>query len=211
MADVLEMLPWDIAALNEVDNGLPRSGFVKQASWLGRHLGCHAIFGPAYGLYGNALLCRRPPGHIENQRLPGGGEPRGCLHASFGTDDGLLHVYVTHLGLRHSWREIQAHLIAEWMSRHAIESTVLLGDFNTVSGAPELRPFQRGGLRDILEILGVAASTYRDKRIDLIWAGESLTPVDAGVLQSPVSDHAPIYAVLNLSAITPSNRPPRRA
>lgn len=208
VADVLELLQWDILALNEVDNGLSRSGFVKQASWLGRRFGCHAFFGPAaHGSYGNALLSHRPPERIENLRLPGGGEPRGCLRTSFELNGISLHVYVTHLGLRRSWRQIQADQIAEWMGRYALESTVLLGDFNADSEASELRPLRAGGLRDVSGTLGVAGTTYRDKRIDQIWAGQSLTPLDAGVLQTSVSDHAPIYAVLNLRAITPSFLP----
>ena len=90
-AAVINALQPDLVALQEVDNGVERTGGVDQAQRLGQLTGMHAAFGDFMeyqgGHYGMAILSRYPIVESENHRLPDGAEPRSALAARVKVDD----------------------------------------------------------------------------------------------------------------------------
>lgn len=200
VAAVLGALDPDIIGLNEVERDSPRSSFVDQATMLGQMLGRFAVFGPALNdRYGNALLLATRPGATAVTPLPGGGERRSCLSSE--TDCGLsvspgLQVFVTHLGLRQSWRVEQVQALAGLIASVPGRNQLLLGDLNTRPGAGELLPFVGSALTDVLALYAGEdeAPTFQDVRIDYIWASPGLRPLGAEVIDTDASDHRPIVA-----------------
>ncbi|MCK9910494.1 endonuclease/exonuclease/phosphatase family protein, partial [Microbacteriaceae bacterium K1510] len=86
MANEIKQLHADIIALQEVDNGLPRSRFVNQAKAIAQQIGMNYVYSPAIhfptGTYGNALLSRFPISLATTVQLPSMHEPRALLDAT---------------------------------------------------------------------------------------------------------------------------------
>jgi endonuclease/exonuclease/phosphatase family metal-dependent hydrolase len=198
----------DLVALQEVDFGLWRTGYVNQAQWLADRLGMHAVMGGTrrQGRYGNALLTRWPTTFVKNHNLtvrPYGG--RACLEAHLTTPKGTLRCYVTHLGLLPQERRAQAaRLTREIIAADGgHEPTLLMGDFNTRSRSP-VSHHLRSRFTDVFAVAGSGrAATFHARmpgvRFDYIYTA-SLTPIDSHVAVTPWSakgsDHLPLVAVL---------------
>lgn len=194
----------DVVALQEVDAQQFRSGLVDQGRRLAAELGMEMVFAPTMrrgvGRYGNALLSRFP---IREQRLltlPAALEPRGALLAYVEVPGGGVWVAVTHLGLSAADRAAQAGALAEALAGLP-DPAVLLGDWNTEAGAPELAAF-RGRFSPVepedhpatlrrLDGAGVAA-------IDHVFISNGVAALEARVLPEQVSDHQPVTALLIL-------------
>jgi endonuclease/exonuclease/phosphatase family metal-dependent hydrolase len=201
----------DVVALQEVDFGLRRTGYVDQAKWLGRRLGLHAFHGPTRrkGRYGNALLSRWPARFIHNHDLTVWPQPgRACLEVLVDAPKTPLRCFVTHFGLMPQERVIQAMQVVERIL--AVEeheaAVLLMGDFNTVP-----RSRVSGHLRDrLIDAFHAAgegrAATFHTRlphvRFDYIYLGETLSPLSCRVAvnswSAHGSDHLPLVADLRI-------------
>ncbi len=116
-AGVLSALNPDIVALQEVDAGCRRTGFIDQAAYLARALDMVHHFYPLVdrntGQYGIAILSRYPIAEMEcrhlactriGRRAP---EQRGIMSALIETPAGPVRFINTHLGLKSSDRAAQ--------------------------------------------------------------------------------------------------------
>jgi endonuclease/exonuclease/phosphatase family metal-dependent hydrolase len=199
----------DLVALQEVDFGLRRTGYVNQARWLGDRLGLHAIAGGTrrQGRYGNALLTRWPATFVMNHNLTVWPQPgRACLEVHLETPKGLLRCYATHLGLLPQERTVQvARLIDEIITEESrLAPSVLMGDFNTVPRS-RVSGQLRGRFTDVFDAVGNGRSaTFHARlpgvRFDYIYVGPRLTPVACHVAANTWSqrgsDHLPLVASL---------------
>ncbi|MEN6627495.1 MAG: endonuclease/exonuclease/phosphatase family protein [Candidatus Sumerlaeia bacterium] len=135
----------DVVALQEVDVGRQRTGFIDQAEMIAHLLEMNFAFHPALTIeeeqYGIAVLSRYPMRLIKAGPLPGLRgrpllEPRGALWIGFEHDGRPMQLINTHLGLRHRERlaQIEALLGREWLG--SVDSTegplILCGDLNAV-------------------------------------------------------------------------------
>lgn len=200
----------DLVALQEVDFGLWRTGYVNQAQWLAAHLGMHAIMGGTRrkGRYGNALLARWPTTFVKNHNLTVWSQPgRACLEVHLTTPKGMLRCYVTHLGLLPHERMVQVKRLTRDIiaTNGGHEPTLLMGDFNTLSRSRVSRHL-RSRFTDVFQTVGNGQSAtfqvhaqLRGVRFDYIYA-DSLTPIASHVAVTPWSakgsDHLPVVAVL---------------
>src|SRR3954465_9433763 len=149
LAKVLQGVDADLVCLQEVDRHYgERSEDVDQPLLLSRALDMQLAWGPAiekprgggrpHQEYGNALLSRLPILVSDVHPLPGGGEPRSALRTLVELDGGTLWVTTTHLS-RSSGEDRWAQLAAvAGLHTDAMESGVVVGDFNTAPDAPEL-------------------------------------------------------------------------
>ena len=177
VAAVIAAVNPDIVALQEVDRGMPRTGGVDQAAWLGERLQYHAVFAPAsggaaFGLeqgeYGIAMLSRRPI--VEHERrllyhrpLPPEQRParyhaeqRAVLGCTVDLDGTLLDVFCTHFDLSEDQRMHQAAEVAEFCtSWHPGRPVVLMGDFNAEPHSTEIATLRRA-LRDVFYEQGIS-------------------------------------------------------
>ena len=134
----------DVALLQEVDDGAPRSGHLNLAAELAMMLGYpHLAVGHnvrlRQGRYGNATLSRHPILRERNIDLTvGRRKRRGCLHTtiralpSHGTPHDL-EVFNLHLGLSARERDHQTAILARSQEFAALPPhrvCVLGGDFN---------------------------------------------------------------------------------
>jgi endonuclease/exonuclease/phosphatase family metal-dependent hydrolase len=176
VADVIAHVNPDVVALQEVDRGMPRTGKVDQAAWLGERLGMQAVYAPATGgatfnvaegEYGIALLSRWPVVEHErrllfNQPLPLEQRPpryyveqRAVLGCAIDIRGVLIDVFCTHFDLTQDQRIPQAREVAEFCAEwHPNRPVVLMGDLNAFPDAPEVATL-RAGLVDMFHHLGV--------------------------------------------------------
>lgn len=201
MADV--MRGFDIVALQEVDAGSLRSGFVNQL----RHLAHHGEF-PWWhqqvnrnlgriGQFGNGVLSRFAPHVVEDHRLPGP-PGRGAIVARYGNPEHPLVVVGLHLALGERVRNQQLDYICHLVRGY--EHVVIMGDLNLPLDRLRHSPLARLGLQDITEPLFTYPSWRPDRHIDHILASRSLHVERIEALDCTLSDHRPVAMELRLPA-----------
>jgi endonuclease/exonuclease/phosphatase family metal-dependent hydrolase len=149
VAEACADLQADVLALQEVDDGVPRSGLADLAAAVARATGMEMVFAPTMrlrgGRYGNALLVR---GEIEAHEVVklkgarwlqgrrGGGrvfpvwrEPRNAILATVRVGGHRLSVAATHLATQPKISKKQLSQVAARLQRMP-EPWVLLGDLN---------------------------------------------------------------------------------
>ena len=219
-ADAIRLLEPDVAALQEVDDGIPKTGRLDQARYLGDQLGFGHIFCPtvhhAEGRYGLAVLCRFPMRQIRCGRLPIFWpfrlQKRGAVHAVVDSPAGRFHFFNTHLSLFGPERLLQVrHLMRKrWLgSVPAGEPVVFCADLNSVPGLPVYR-LMTTLYTDVQNAFckrpEKARPTFSSRRPRLRLDHRFVSPafevlraeVPAGVPFRNVSDHLPLYADLRL-------------
>jgi endonuclease/exonuclease/phosphatase family metal-dependent hydrolase len=205
IADELRKLGADIIALQEVDNGLPRSGFVDQAQTIAAALHMNYVFAPAInflvGTYGNAVVSRYPIVSSSSAALPYHLEPRALMEVELIVDGQAVRVFNTHLGLKHSERTEQFAFLYDYLRDHTGATAIFLGDFNTRSEDPLLTPL-RTLFQDPLFKRKKRLLTINGKEthgmIDHIFHSPDLQFVDAYAPTTGRSDHYPVIVQLKL-------------
>jgi endonuclease/exonuclease/phosphatase family metal-dependent hydrolase len=217
VAEACAALEADVLALQEVDDGIPRSGRADLAARAAQACGMQMVFAPAIriggGRYGNALLVR---GDIEATEVLGlngarwlqgrrgggrifpiGREPRNAIIATVRVGERRLAVAATHLATQRDVSQKQlSQAVAKLQTKP--QPWVLLGDLN--------RTAQEVGSEPLLEsmelIKGPATfpSWKPRTRIDHIAIrGLTLLPDSVRVVRSPqVSDHLALVADVEL-------------
>lgn len=207
LAARIAALDADVVALQEVEVGTKNAAGLDQSWELAKRLGMERAFTPTLsrdgGLYGVALLSKRPIRSIKRIELPGamGLEPRVVLDAVIDDAGRPLHVLVTHAdvlpwaGARH------ATAIASALKKRLGEGVVLLGDFNLTPDNRELKDLIKSGLRDT-----VAAFDQRPtgppfpsrSRIDYVFMDAPMADrvETAAVVDTDGSDHLPVVVRL---------------
>jgi endonuclease/exonuclease/phosphatase family metal-dependent hydrolase len=160
VASVIRHYDPDVVVLQEVDDGVPRSGSTCQHEALAAVLEYpYVVFGPnvflKQGCYGNAILSRHPLTRWRNIDLTlVGKKARGALYAEIRAlveDHRLtLHLVNVHLGLSGMERRWQVRnlLDAEELARLDQRSRlVIAGDINDWSGALGRGRLRRAGFR----------------------------------------------------------------
>ncbi|WP_263081383.1 endonuclease/exonuclease/phosphatase family protein [Endozoicomonas sp. Mp262] len=206
---IASVLPdFDIVALQEVDGGSLRTGFVNQTEYLAlkghfpywyqqlnRNLGKLAQ-------HSNGLLSRFRPLALEDHKLPGLIPGRGAIMARFGEEQNPLIVVMMHLSLSQRTRNIQLSYIRELIEGY--DHVVLMGDMNT--HADQL--LHDSPLKDIdLHAVNWGENTFpswRPKRsLDHVLVSPSLQVNQVNVLNMPVSDHLPVAVEVEIPGTFP--------
>lgn len=158
----------DLALLQEVDEGVPRSRELHLAAELAEALGFeHVAFGANVSLrkgrYGNATLSRFPILRERNIDLTvGSRKRRGCQHTTLGIPgprERTLEVFNAHLGLSAKERDRQARMLLrspEFKNVHRRTVCLLGGDLN--DWRARMDPFLQG-------VLGFSSATERQRGI----------------------------------------------
>jgi len=195
--------PYDMVALQEVDSGSLRSGYINQSRYLANHAGmpfwCHQsnrkVGTVAYA--GNGFLSRYEPDAVEEHRLPGVIPGRGTLLVRYGSGYNGLDIAVVHLALGKRARAQQLRFLARELdsSRHL----VVLGDFNTQVDTPHLLE-----LRETLALqaptrgMPTYPSWQPQRAIDHVLVSKTLQVGEAEVLNVTFSDHCPVALEISL-------------
>lgn len=202
----------DVVGIQEVHRHTWHSRFEDQAAELSRLTGLGVHFGKSYapqrgGEFGNAVLTNRAVCATEIHLLPGAGEPRTLLQTRLDLSGFELDFYVTHLAAWGRWgraaRTMQISGLLERL-RQRSEPFVLVGDFNAVPGAPEVKAMMA---EEFFRVCGEEmAGTHRilRQRIDYVLADPGWTTVDSRVLQAGPSDHWPVLVELHRDPSQPA-------
>jgi len=194
---------YDIVALQEVDCGSLRSGFLNQAKYLATHArfphwnhqGNRKVGIVAHA--GNGLLSRIPPSEVEEHRLPGAIPGRGAMVARFGDDQRALWLVVLHLALGRRARIQQLDYVASLV--RAYPHVVVMGDFNSGPGSREVRRFcDRAGLVHPGEPILTFPSWSPQRAIDHILVSPNMRVSELKALPVVFSDHQPLSMTVDL-------------
>ncbi|OIJ14181.1 hypothetical protein BKP35_07420 [Anaerobacillus arseniciselenatis] len=197
----------DIVGLNEVDCCFSRRSFFEdQGEWLASRLKMNYVFGPAIQTgrkrnrqYGNAFLSRYPilSNHnlIFRFKVPVA-EPRSLLEAKVATDERNIKVFVSHFSIHPVLNDRMVRFL--WESDHS-EPTIIMGDFNRKPSSNAYRMMSE-------KLIDCAALnphfTFPAKkprsRLDYIFVTDHFKVIESAVIESDVSDHLPVVALLEL-------------
>lgn len=195
---------FDLVALQEVDGGSLRSGFVNQVEhlaregqfryWyqqLNRNLG-------RFAQHSNGLLTRYAPSLLEDHKLPGMLPGRGAIITQFGDGPDALLVVMMHLALSTRTRALQLGYIRERISD--FKHVVLMGDMNT--HAEDLlihSPLSSANL--YCPALPATYPSWKPSRVlDHILLSPDLGIEQVDVLPQAISDHLPVAMHIRLPA-----------
>ena len=199
---------YDLVALQEVDGGSLRSGYVNQVErlaelgafpyWyqqLNRNLGRLAQ-------HSNGVLSRLRPDQLEDHPLPGP-PGRGAVLLRFGEGPHALAVVNMHLALGARTRTRQLAYVRELIQGY--RHVVLMGDMNTHA----IDLLQHSPLRDLGLVAPQIDATFPSWRpqrcLDHILLSPELVLERVAVISQPISDHLPVAVDIRLP--TGLNRP----
>jgi endonuclease/exonuclease/phosphatase family metal-dependent hydrolase len=201
IADVVR--DYDIVALQEVDAGSLRSGFINQVHHIAQraefpwwHQQVNRNLG-RFGQFSNGMLSRFAPHTVEDHRLPGP-PGRGAMVARYGNPNNPLVVVGLHLALGERVRNRQLDYVCELVNRH--EHVVIMGDLNLSQEKLRHSPLARLQLQDLGAPLPTYPSWRPEKHIDHILVTPSLRVERMEVLDCTLSDHRPLAMELRLPA-----------
>ncbi|UVO17915.1 endonuclease/exonuclease/phosphatase family protein [Stutzerimonas stutzeri] len=192
---------YDLVALQEVDGGSLRSGYINQVEhlaqlgafpyWyqqLNRNLG-------RFAQHSNGVLSRLAPQQLEDHPLPGP-SGRGAILLRFGEGEDALVVVMMHLALGGRTRVRQLAYIRELIGGYRHQ--VLMGDMNT--HANDL--LENSPLRDLGLLAPQVEATFPSWRpqrcLDHILLSPSLALERVEVLPLSISDHLPVAMEIRL-------------
>jgi endonuclease/exonuclease/phosphatase family metal-dependent hydrolase len=205
IARVIEKNGADIVSLNEASRGWIVNGSADTYEWLAKRLGMqYRLFSPASDLvWGNAILSRYPLKLVSSGFLPRMNAPlrRSYLSAEVDLSSiGLKNIYTVTTHLHHiadesDKRQAQVKALLDILQGH--QRTVIFGDFNGQTGAPEIDMMQDAGLIDTQLALGKQDELtwihYKPyERIDYIWVTPDIDFSNLFITYSRASDHLPI-------------------
>lgn len=194
IADLLRN--FDIVALQEVDSGSLRSGFINQIEYLAEGSGlpfCHSQLNRNLGRLGqmsNGLLSRLEPTYISNFQLPGMIPGRGAMMFQFGGSETPLIVINLHLALSARARLQQFEYICDLIQ--GFHHVILIGDMNCQSDSDEMS--------ELLAKTNLRPTNYNNtfpswapkRNIDQILVSPTLDVQKVTVLPVAFSDHLPL-------------------
>jgi len=195
--------PYDMVALQEVDTGSLRSGFINQSRYLANHsdmpFWCHQsnrkVGAVAYA--GNGFLSQFEPESVEDHRLPGFIPGRGTLLVRYGQGENRLDVAIVHLALGKRARGQQLKFLAGELSD--CRNLIVMGDLNTQVDSAQLVEF-RQALDLAAPTAGLASfpAWQPQRAIDHILVSRTLVSGEAAVLDVTYSDHCPVTLEVEL-------------
>lgn len=219
IADIIARFGADVIALQELDQGLARTGSTDQARDIADLLSMsyhfHATLRIGTGAYGTALLSRPPMRLVRAQELPSAPaarpfEKRGAVWAAVSAGGREFQVLNTHLGLDRRDRLLQtgALLGPGWLGDPACRAPVVFcGDLNAGPRSVVYRQFA-GMLRDAQRVLpgrlpgGTWPSGFPLVRIDHVFVSSGIAVRDVIVPRDKAvraaSDHLPVVVRMDL-------------
>ncbi|UCE49260.1 MAG: endonuclease/exonuclease/phosphatase family protein [Phycisphaerales bacterium] len=199
VAEIINRLKPDIAALQEIDVETNRSSGIDQAATLAELTGLNYVFGRAIdfdsGQYGLAILSRFEIRDVSNTPLKTqpGSEPRIALAARFRPDVGPREIIFvdTHLCHRSEQvRTMQTSQLNEFANPDSDVPVILAGDLNARPSSEPMKVLLESNWLD---------AVAPQSRIDyvLLRKNDPWEIVDVKVVDEPMaSDHDPVLVTL---------------
>ena len=194
---------YDLVALQEVDAGSLRTGYINQTEYLAHRAGFPYWYSQTNRRLGHlaqisiGLLSHIRPSQITEHQLPSAIPGRGLMVARLGSGSRTLHLVIVHLSLGRRARGRQLAYVGELINR--FRHVVVMGDFNTASDSPEMnRLLASTHLNTPTEQINTFPSWRPRRGLDHILVSAGLQVLNTRVMQLPFSDHLPIAMELRL-------------
>lgn len=204
VGDVVEKLDADVIALQEVHDGVAKSGGADQAQVLADRLGYERVYAASAkkdeGTQGVALLSRFKFRSAERVELDANlqREPRVAIDSTVCNGPEPLRVVATHTDFLPWSAEQNARDLARHLQQTSQDGTVVMGDLNQMPGWAAVLAFLAEGFHDVVGELAEGTTYVRDimpRRLDYILTDETLREdvTGAGIVDERASDHLPIF------------------
>ena len=188
---------YDMVALQEVDGGSIRSGFVNQVEYLSHRAGfpywyaqTNRDLGPI-AQHGNGLLSRIAPHGLEDHKLPGWIPGRGAMFLRIPYAGDELVVVMLHLSLGRQSRQRQLAYVAEQVAHE--RQVIIMGDMNThMSHLLEESPLKQLNLEPAEQVAPTYPAWEPSLALDHVLVSDNLQIREYQALDCRVSDHLPI-------------------
>ena len=195
IADVVS--DYDFVALQEIDAGSIRSGFINQVEYIADHAGfpywytqLNRDLGP-FAQHGSGLLSRIAPDGMEDHRLPGAIPGRGAIVVRLPYADTSVLVVLLHLSLGERSRKLQLDYVKRLIDGES--HVVVMGDMNShLAHLLFNSPLAETDLRPAESVLPTYPSWQPALALDHILVSPSLSIREYDVLDCRLSDHRPI-------------------
>lgn len=195
IADVVS--DYDFVALQEIDAGSIRSGFINQVEYIADRAGfpywytqLNRDLGP-FAQHGNGLLSRISPQGMQDHRLPGAIPGRGAIVVRLPYADTSVLVVLLHLSLGERSRVLQLDYVKSLIDGES--HVVVMGDMNShLSHLLFNSPLAETDLRPAESVLPTYPSWRPALALDHILVSPSLSIREYDVLDCRFSDHRPI-------------------
>lgn len=188
---------YDVVALQEVDGGSLRSGFINQVEYLAQaadfpfwYQQLNRNLAPI-AKHSNGLLSKFRPLEVDEYTLPSRIPGRGVILAKYGCPDDPVVLVIMHLSLSRAAQFTQLEFVRDLIAdyRHVI----LMGDMNThAESILHDSPIKSADLVPLPGVSHTFPSWSPEKALDHILVSRSLEVRQAAVLPFPISDHLPI-------------------
>jgi endonuclease/exonuclease/phosphatase family metal-dependent hydrolase len=201
IADVVA--DYDMVALQEVDSGSLRSGFINQVEYLANearfpywYAQLNRDLGPL-AQHGNGLLSRVALSTLEDHKLPGRIPGRGAIVLRCRLAEATIVVVLLHLSLGEKSRQLQLKYVRELIDGEP--HVVVMGDMNShLSDLLNDSPLAGSGLSPAENV----APTYPAWRpliaLDHVLTTPAVAIKSYSVLDCDISDHRPIAVTIGL-------------
>ena len=193
---------FDIVALQELDGGSLRTGFINQTRYLAEQASFpywHNQTNRKLGMltqHCNGILCRVSPRTYTPHKLPGPAG-RGALVANLGSDEHDLTIIIAHLSLGRRHRQKQVEYLADLVNQ--VDNAILLGDMNCEPGSIEMELLIKNtDLQHPTAHLHTFPSWKPKRRIDHVLVTPSVQVERSYAPQWRDSDHLPIAVDVSL-------------
>ncbi len=194
---------YDVVALQEIDSGSLRSGFINQVEYIADraqfpywYTQLNRDLGP-FAQHGNGMLSRIAPVDLEDHKLPGAIPGRGAILLRVPYGDQTLSLVLLHLSLGERSRQLQLEYVRELISTepHAI----VMGDMNShLAHLLGDSPLGETTLMPADRVLPTYPAWRPALALDHVLVTPGLRIQDYDVLDCRLSDHRPIAVTVTL-------------
>ena len=193
---------YDVVALQEVDAGSLRTGFINQTEYLAHRAAFPYWYSQTNRRMGHlaqvsiGLLSQLKPRKVTEHRLPGP-PGRGLMVVQLGNDQQHLYLFILHLSLGSRARRRQLSYVGERI--RDCKHVIVMGDFNAALDSPEMRTLIAGTQLHTPRARINTFPSWRPQRgLDHILVSEDLEVLNIRVMDRRCSDHLPLCTEVRL-------------
>lgn len=209
IADVVR--DYDLVALQEIDSGSLRSGFINQVEYIADraefpywYTQLNRDLGP-FAQQGNGVLSRIAPVEMEDHKLPGAIPGRGAILLRLPYGDETVSLVLLHLSLGERSRQLQLEYVRGLID--AEDHVVVMGDMNShLSDLLFDSPLAETNLVPVDQVLPTYPAWRPALALDHVLVSPGLRIDEYEVLDCRLSDHRPIAVSVQLDDSVPTRQ-----
>jgi len=199
---------YDLVALQEIDRGSLRSGFINQVEFIADraqfpywYTQLNRDLGP-FAQQGNGVLSRIAPLDMEDHKLPGAIPGRGAILLRLPYGSEIVSLVLLHLSLGERSRQLQLEYVRRLID--AEEHVVVMGDMNShLSQLLFDSPLADTNLVPADQVLPTYPAWRPALALDHVLVSPGLRIGSYQVLDCRLSDHRPIAVTVELDPAAP--------